>query len=383
MSDKLSNVVHVTSLAKPTTTSLVSARHEVQRNQDARAAFTRARAEGWKSEQLAQVLVLILEPALEAPITEVEQAARYLADEYLQVGDGMLIVSTVTGRAIAKITEEDIWTPPPVARSDGRMVESQPRLRPDLAGFLVEWSFNEQRDVQLDAKLANRSNQTALLREDGDSKLRIATREGRRTMVEDVREELPYLLTDKHCKGAVRFFLGHFPQVAVAPEGLTQLLRCKGVARARTAVQDPTTFNLRHDFFTSVCSRLATQWVREIARTFAVAATQAVPPRQIVYDQVTRDLDEGVTNWVASPDVARTLQDRTWSYAFPVEGAPTVGLLGPVGALVIDQSSFQCAGREFHDRWEVAASFEYTLWANWSKVRTLEVLGMPLEAMVV
>jgi hypothetical protein len=384
MSDKLSKIdPQVNSLARPEASCLIAARNEIQRNGAARVLFDQARTEDWDPKRLVEALQPVVEPVLDFELYDIAQALLYLADEYTQLGEGALIVSSATGKAVAKITEEDVWTPPPVPREGGGMAQPLPRLRPDLEGFLVEWVFNQEREQGLLSKLSRRVSQTALLREEGDPRLLVVTRGGRKQIAAEIEEELPRLLTE-HCHGVVRNFISHFEMREEAPTDrvLKPLLRCTGFARSRVPIQDPSTFNFRHDHFTAICGRLAVQWVRDIARTLAVSA-HTVKPHSVLFDQIGEIAVEGETYWIGPADVAKEFRERVQKHALPVEGVPLTGLSGVVGALVVDPASYRCSSREFLDRWEVAASFEYTLWVDWSKVRSFEVLGVPHTASIV
>jgi hypothetical protein len=54
-----------------------------------------------------------------------------------------------------------------------------------------------------------------------------------------------------------------------------------------------------------------------------------------------------------------------------------------VGAIVIDPASYKCSTREFHDRWEIMAKFEYTVWIDWAKVRSLVIDDVPMSGLSV
>lgn len=382
--DKLARLEpQVRTLARPDAGPLLSSRHNIQRSPEAQDLFKRARAESWTAEQLAEQLQPVLQERVEGTNEQIAASARYLADEYLQIGDAVLLISTQTGKAIARVTDEDIWQPEPVPREGGgRMARPLPRLRPELEGFLVEWVFNTSKEEALTASLSRRVTQTDLLRQEGDQRLLPVTKGGRKHIVTRVEEALPTLLGE--CQGLTKEFLSHFELRSEDPPGLEPLLRCVAIARTLTPITDPTTFNLRHDHFTALSSRIPSQWVREFARSLAVAAHQRASAEPISYRNVALADLSSAQFWVAEPDTVQALYTKNpSSAAFPVEGAPTTGLNDKVGAIVIDPASYACRSREFHSRWEIVAKVEYVLWVDWTKIRTLNLDGVPTSGLSV
>lgn len=373
----------VNSLAQPEPGPLLAARQNIKRLPDAQAVFSKAREEDWTADQLTEALKPILEEHVEADTPfAIEHVARYLADEYFQIGDGILIVSTETGKAIAKVTEEDIWVPPPVPREGGGMAQPLPRLRPELEGLLVEWTFNQDRERRLAAVLARRSHQTALLREEGDRRLLPVTRAGRKRIVEAIEALLPDLLPGQ-CQGLCREYLSHFEFRTDEPKGLKSLLRCVGIAKSVVPVHDPRGLNLRHDHYTAAAARITAQWTRDIARGVAVLARQEHQPQPIGYRDLKPENVQGLF-WTAEPNVVELLYKTAPGVsALPVDASPPTGFSGTVGAIVLDPDSYSCAGREFHDRWEIMAKFEYTVWIDWAKVRSLAIDDAPISGLSV
>lgn len=383
MSDKLAKVdPQVSSLARPESGPLLAARQNIKRQPDAQAIFAKSREENWNADQLAEALQPVLELHVEGDSAAIAQVARYLADEYFQIGDGILIISTETGKAIAKITEDDIWVPPPVPREGGGMVQPLPRLRPELEGLLVEWVFNRGREQALAATLARRSHQTALLREEGDRRLLPVTKAGRRQIVDAISDALRELLPGQ-CQGLSREFLSHFEFRQDDPEDLKPLLRCVGLSKSLIPLQDPRGLNLRHDHFTAVTARIASQWTREIARSVAVFARQELQPRPMAYRDLKPENVQGAF-WTGEPNTVELFHKTSPGVsALPVDGAPPTGFSGIVGAIVIDPASYKCSTREFHDRWEIMAKFEYTVWIDWAKVRSLVIDDVPMSGLSV
>jgi hypothetical protein len=366
--------VRVTSLAKPVPETLLAARTAVRVSPDLQAVFKQAKAEGWSSERLADALFTRL-PDYVLAQTDLWQTALYLADEYLQLGDHLLLVSPETGKVVAKLTEEDIYLPAPVSREteDGKthLAQPLPRLRPDLEGMLVEWHFTKGRENRLVTALAKRANQTELFKQEGDPRLLRATKGGRKQIVDRLREALPTFL--QAATGVSGELLNLFTSCAGPLAGLVGSAPCTGFARALTPVVDPLTFNLHHDPYTTLQGQITSQWTRDIARVLA-GLTYAHGP---VNDASVLDsLPNGL--WIAEPDVAMALRGKL---VFPVERVPTVLLHTwnqcPVAKIWVRPDSYQCQSREFLDRWEVAASFEFVVYLDPRQISAYDLKDVP------
>ena len=383
MTDQLTTVTapKVNSLAKPTSVSLLAARRSVQRSPAIQKLFGQAAVSGWEPDVLADKLTLLLSDDIEGELEEIFQAALYLADEYLQIGDSMLIISTETGQAITRITEADLWQPPDVPREGGGMARPLPRLNPKLEGFLIQWEFEKARDKDLTADLTARLPQTDLLRQEGDRRLLVASGPGRKHIVDALRESLPELLPDG-CRGDSRRFLDRFNFADQEPEGLSPLLQCVGYAEVQTPVVDPKAMNLRHDHYTSLRAKVAVQWARVIALSVALAAHSELEPGQFSIDDPWPPegfRKPGYGYWVAEPNTAQALV----SECFSVPGAPTVCLRSKAGTIVIDPESFECDSRERLGSWDVRASFKYTVYMDWDRVLAFSLADVPISGVSV
>lgn len=381
MTDQLATAPKVTSLAKPTSDLLLAARRSVQRIPAIQKLFGQAAASGWEPDVLADKLTLLLSDDIEGELEDIYQAALYLADEYLQIGDSMLIISTETGRAITRVTDADLWQPPDVPREGGGMARPLPRLNPKLEGFLVQWEFEKARDEGLAADLTARLPQTDLLRQEGDRRLLVASRPGRKHIVDTLRESLPELLPEG-CQGESRRFLDRFTFSDQEPEGLSPLLQCVGYAAASTPVVDPKAMNLRHDHFTSLRAKVGVQWAREIALSVAQAAHSELKPEQFSIEDPWPPegfRKPGYGYWVAEPNTAQALV----SECFSVPAAPTVCLRPKAGVIVIDPDSFECESRERLGSWDVRASFKYTVYMDWDRVLAFSLTDVPISGVSV
>jgi len=293
------------------------------------------------------------------------------------VEDTTSIVSSTTGRAIAQVTDEDLWLPPPVLREDGSLATPLPRLKPQLEGFIVQWVFDEAREQRALTALANKTPLSSVQ----DRRLLAVTRSGRKTITEELRALLPTLLPDR-CQGLSRDFLAHFEFREAPPPGLTPLPRCVVFAQSRLGIQDLKTFNLRHDRLTAMSARVAVQWVREIARQLSLFFQCLDEP--VVCGELRAEHLQGADFLVASPDEAMVLRHTLPGLpVLPVARAKRIGLKDLVGTIVLPPESFTCDSRERFDRWDVIAQCEFTVWFDPEKISLLRLAKVPQTGMSV
>lgn len=351
--DQLARVqIEVQSLAKPTPEILLAARNAIRNAPELQELFTQAKAEGWGADRLADSLNTRLREHL-IDGDNAWDAAQYLADEFLQVGDSILLISKETGRAVAQLSEEDIYVPDLVSRETGNLRRPLPRIRPDLEGLIVEWQFARSKEKQVVQALAARVHQTELLRQEGDHRLLRATRAGREQIVTQLQEELPSLLGS--ATGVTRDFLNMFDFCTEAPSGAPIVSGgIRSFAKVIMTIADPLSVNLRHDPYTTLRGQLTSQWARDIARAVAdLAHAHGLVTNGSIFDTLPPGF------WVADPNTAMALRPLI---ALAVSGAKTA-LLQRVSelSLVIEPTSYLCKGREFLDRWEVAAEFHFSI----------------------
>jgi hypothetical protein len=346
--------IHVHSLAKPSAEGLLHARQAIGKNQELREVFLKAREDASTAPALAECLQPLLTKVLGTDATE---EARYLADEYVQAGNAVLIISRETGRAVAKVTDEDLWVPkvPPrhvmVKGQSGDAKTMAPRLRPEIEGFLVQRMFDEEREQNLFFDMMTKVEATALIGPESDRRLLPVTRKGRKTALEEIRAALPDLLPTG-ALGASRQFLDCFDFVTseCSPTGL---LRLSGVAETHVSVpiQDPKAFNLRHDVPTRLLAVIAARWSRLIAS----ALVGAVQP-------TAAEGAHGCAVWLAPSTHAEGLKSR--APVLVIDGGQALGLRAKAGSVLLERAAVKCMAREVHDRWDVGASIPYTLWVN-------------------
>jgi len=358
MSDDLI-VPQVSTLAKPLGRTLLDVRFEIQRNNEVRATFEKykGRKDPEAPALLTDEIVDMLAYSLNTGPEQLREACRYLADEYLQVGDSVLVISRQTGKAIARLTEKDMWQPEAVPRFGGDMVVPAARIRPELQGFLVRWEFERDREQRIVNELAERFPSIPGISPEEDRRLLPTTRVGREVIVRDLRDSLPTLL-----QTALGGKLGRLIRLLDGQhEGkLTRFPGFKAYARVTVQMMDHKARNLLFDVLNSHRAVIAAQWGREIARTLSRLAHD----HGVVHieDFQTYNPDSELGLWIAPPDEALAFRGRPVQFTgvIPIENALTTLVWnGSLGRLHCGETHI--ASREIHDRWEIAATLDYDL----------------------
>jgi len=361
----------IVSPANPQSKLLVEARFEVQRNYALKVTFEEYKGKKDLAQELANALVPLFVEKLEASEQEIRDVARYLADEYLQVGDSLLIIDPDTGKAIATFTEEDFWDPPDTARSDGRMVSREKQLRPELQGFLVRWKFDKEREQRALEELAQRIVQ--MPSETGvDRRLLATTRNGRTALFQSLRASLDTLIPNQ-VRGSLRGILDFLEFGTPTLDTLKAYKGLKAYSQFRVALMDPKSRNLYFDIETWGKHKLAFHWAREVIRTISLLAHQEKKSFELDFPP---PLD---SCWVVTPDLARTIHwfCGHWpSGVVAVDGAPTLCVRKPLGHIVLGKTSI--VQREVHDRWEVAATLDYDLYLNLDALEPYTFTSVPI-----
>lgn len=366
--------VTVLSKANPRVGLLRLARIVVQQSPSVQEVFNAAKEHGVR-EGKRQVDRNLLVERLSVFFPEddgVKNVADYLADEYEQVGDGILLISSETGKAIARLSDEDFYLPSPVPRESGRMAQPGLKVRPELEGFLIHWQFETLREQEV--RLANlaKLNQTELLREEGDRRALISSKQGRKNIAQDVLAALPTLF--QGATGIAKDFLGFFT-LGVPPEEtlLTPVEVVLGI-QLRRQLQDLLAFNYRHDPLTSILSSLSSGWAWSLAGHVLTLCQKRIPNRYFSLDEVVCDRKDGL--WLSDPNFARLFQS-SGHRVLPANGPKDLVVhlhKKPLGFLNVHAGSEHLKSFELSDKWNMDASVKVTIWVDWDNVEGFLVL---------
>jgi len=387
MPDILAKVdVSVLTVANPVAGTLLAARTVIRTVPEIQVLFQDAREKGWTAGQLADALYVQLPEHLLDP-QDLWETCLYLADEFFQLGEHTLLVSSETGLAIARVQEDDIYLPAPVSREteDGsvRLAQPLPRLRPDLEGLIVQWQFDRAQDRKVVQGLAVKLPSSALLAQEGDNRLLQVTQDGRRRIVDRLRADLPTILHgDVPGVSGALLKLCKFSTIGEVPSGFLPCAPSTALVRVTRPVIDPLAANLRQDAYTALLGQIRSGWVRDIARVLS----GLVHGLREVQDASVLDALPG-SLWICEPNTAMALRGKV---VLPVPGAATTlvhaWLDTPVAYICPREDSYACQSREFLGRWEVGASLEFALHLNpqaFSAYRLKDVLESGVSVEVV
>lgn len=365
---KLTFEPEVRTLAHPEPQTLLAARNQVLKQPALKELFLQAKQEEWASEKLAEHLCAALEADVESSTEMLSQVAQYLADEFFQFGDKVLLIHPETGRAILQVTDEDFYQPASVPRSGGTMATPLPRLNPELEARLVEWTFERSREQQAVNVLASRLPQDVEIRPD-DRRFLPVTRKGRKQIAADLFDQLPTLLPEA-LQGQLREFLGHFEfRETVPPHLVTRTVSCE--ASVSTKLMDYRTFNLRYDHATTLAARIAADWGRSLVNSIA----SLVDFETLGFC----DFQPGDFTWASDPATALVL-GKTFAplRVTPIQGCRTTGVRDQAGVIALTLGSFGLQGQEYHDKWFISARMVCTVGIDRSHVRAFELEDVPV-----
>jgi len=380
----------VQTLAKPETNWLLQARANLNSDEQLQGILQQGIVEGLESDDIADLLAVRLSEMWEGHPAEAYEAALYLVDEFKQLGEGIHLVSRETGRVVTTLTDDDIYQGGPLPRADGSMATPLPQVRPDLAAYVTTWTFEKGREQRITEELARRGHQTALLREEGDPRLRVATRAGRREIVQRLVDHTPTALL-RACGGTSAAFLQHFDLVGEDP-GDTALEPLEGFVSSRSAmgIQDQTTVNLHHDREGTLRGALSQGWVREIAACLSKAAHQRFGPvcrEEGLYQDISQlDSEEmakwKATFWVAPPEAVTPLRRLRPNWNIMPAGEYTIGFIKPKVGLLVLPDDFGAETQELFDKWTAGMHLEFKLWIDWKAICYCALTGLEHQGVV-
>lgn len=374
MSESKAPVVHST--ATPDVELLLQMRAILSRAQELRDLFVQFRAENKSVEWLRDTFAMGVLPLIsgEYAYRELLACCQFLADEYAQLGTDYLVVSTTTGRAVAVLSEDDLYNPGVMARHLGVTGTALKRIKPSTEVMLVMYEHEQGREREVLQLLQNRYGISRR-----DHRLSMATREGRASIARDLEKSDPRELL-RRTGGTLGRFLQHFQLVDHVP--LNGCVKLEGTAThlAIYSTTDPLTLNLGFSRLTNLRSVVPCGWIRDLCKALSAYVYQrwTLPVEASALQK--EDL-QGPELWIADPDArAEMLRvDKTVTVA-PVEGVLPVGLTGHMGYLVT-APEFTVHASEKFDRWEVTSSLPFELYLlNPSNLRPLSLIGVPRAA---
>lgn len=370
--------VEVQTLAKPDPFSLMAVRHELQRHPGIFAKFREAKEESWSTEKLVEEVVPELHKIVKGTEAQIVEAVKYLADEYVQTDGANLLIDEETGEAIAILREEDYYEPPPVVRESGNIVHRGKQIRPGILANLFRWKHESKREKQIHAELEKRAKEAGLLRPN----LEIATRKGRKSVVEDVRESLPTVFP-RRLSGSARVFVQRFDVEETDRETLNWYV---AEAVVKTPIADPLAANLHFAYAPRVLAIIGQQWARQMAWKVAEQASKAegIEKRSFPATELTASRLVSSSVWIAPSTEAVTLGECALDVLAINEGVPCVGLSGKVGTIYVNPHVYEVESLEISDRWEIHARIQYAVEIhNQENIEVLDLTDIPASGVSV
>jgi hypothetical protein len=376
VSDSASLEVEVVSSANPDPNLLRSIRLILPQNEQVRQVFLDAQAERDLDAPVRidrQRLFGLLHEVY--PHAEIQDVAEYLADEFEQIGDGILLVSSDTGKAVAKVSEDSLYEAAPVLRESGNTVERGVMIRPDVEAFLIYWSFEQEREKGVRSQSLARLNQTDLQREEGDRRTPILSREGRKSIAQGVQDSVAEAFKKLCNKASTLSLVDYFPVGGSMDEPCTPL-KIILWSRVQRKIQDQLTINPKYDPLTATLSAVTSSWKRSIASTLLKEATSRETSWPVAGLDAAID-DHGMGGmWFCEPNLARALLDRGCR-VFAAPGPPNLALhlFRQSGYLDLDEEKIGTNNREVNDRWTIESAAEVTLHVCWDFIDIVPILG--------
>lgn len=136
---KMTDGIEVRSKFNPTSETLSQFRNLLKVDRNLREIF-----EGGSGEVLSHV---------QEKYPELLEAASFVMDEYEQLGRGCFLISSRTGKIIARVTEENVYHPAPMVRESAEggpqhlVHKNTVHLKPELEAFFTWSMFEEEREL--------------------------------------------------------------------------------------------------------------------------------------------------------------------------------------------------------------------------------------------
>lgn len=314
---------------------------------------------------------------------DVLDVARYLADEYRQLGsEAILLTSQETGRVIARLTEKDLYQPMPVTRETGQVVVRPRAIRPEVEALIVQYEFDSAFEKKNKSEFLEKMKEKGITLASDDPRLLMLSRIGRRQILSQLQEALPQVLKE-YCRGSIKKVLDYFTVVEEPIEEPRYLsFKVEPKTTSTSPLQDLTSNNVHYDLWSSLLFTTATGWVREIVGSMAMALEKSSLVPEIAYPlpRLAEELGQGM--WLCSPNAYHHLRSlNSDAVIVPVPQIQSddlaISLREHVGYLYVDPASYKASEREALSRWTLSSKFHGQVWVKSDKVTFVRLFGVP------
>lgn len=252
---------------------------ELLTDQSYKSLFESARIERWSVNRLTSILTERLASAIEVDRQELTEAARYIADEFVNLGSDVIVVTDKsTGKQLATFGEEAIWLPPMTTRESGNIVQPLPRLHPEIESKLIADIHKQEHENDIMLEKSTSLVQTQLQKDESDSRLAIYTKEGRKSLIDWLRQRI---VGERSIYAMLRHIFGG--TLAIGPladvEGQDVEIELEG----KIKIEDLKSINSNFDFCAAMERSLAVSMVHQIVRnmTKRASSTSTVLVREL------------------------------------------------------------------------------------------------------
>jgi hypothetical protein len=327
---------------------LLRARHAIHASVELQKIFERAETQQWGTERLASELA----ERLAAHGTVIDPSiCRYLADEFAARDKGAtLLVSAETGLAVAQVPEDAIYVPALVAREGtDELAVPLPRLKPEIEAAIIQHRNTVAEEPLVIAKLQDRARSTELLRAEGDRRLQISTRSGRKKLSDRLQDELPEILADH--RGAVGRLFERCRVNETPPKECEIRIPLTLRGHSSILVVDSLAMNFRYDVSRAAREKIRFGWAVRLARELSTIAHRTKNPRLVTSGEA---LPSGLL--IGTPDLAAA----GYPEVLPLIDQHAVVVAGLV-YLEVQDECFDFEAYETEARWCVDASVTLNL----------------------
>lgn len=255
---RMTSGIEVRSAHTPTKPNLELLRRMLKSDSELRLLFEQLTGEELQEAFLNRVRESFPE------IEDVEETARYIWDEYEQLGRGHFLVSSVTGKVVARVTSSDVYHPAPMIREDEEggpvhlVHKDTVHLLPQIEAYFVHSVFEEARELDYLAYVQS----SGVLAAGANSEF--FTRAGRLSLLEKLESTL---FTDSPS------FLKKFLSVYPITDTLETFETFETTIEVVRPLQDLKSYSLRQNFLGSLKNGVAYRLLDQLALWFEARAT--------------------------------------------------------------------------------------------------------------
>ena len=340
--------------------------------------FVKAREDNWETKRLADSLAVRLSAHWGGIDFDLAlNVARVLAHEFVDAPKNTAVSLVASDGGIQHLGAESLWQPGLVPRENGNLAQPLTRLRPEIEAQLMHQVAEQSRETGIVAEAAQDLAQTSYLLEEGDPRLHVLTRQGRKNILEGFIARLQTAIqghtllqtltaiqsAEQPLRRTHALAPARSQRQLVTSQDLTTPL-CGPLDGTTLTIQTVTNIglhdlrgsNLHFDHAEHIVQAVLSAWVRQICS----ATIKNVPPRlPLDYPNdraipVTEIIQHAAGRpyylALAPTGIHRELVQASVPVICLPEASRVYLLYEPVADLTVDLNSVRTTCLEFHDR---------------------------------